>query len=60
MERRYLLVEVETFKDVPGLAEKLAGRAWSLEGVSKTTAVPLTSDKALRAVLVELEMLRRA
>lgn len=57
--RRYLLVEVETRKDVPGLAEKVAGRAWSLDGVVATNAMPLTTGQAMRMAMVEAEVLRR-
>lgn len=57
--RQYLLLEVETSKDVPDLSEKVAGRAWPLDGVTKTTAMPLTTSQAMRMAMVEAEVLRR-
>lgn len=57
--RHYLLIEVETSKAVPDLAEKVAGRAWPLDGVVKTCAMTLTTGQAMRMAMVEAEVLRR-
>lgn len=53
--RRYLLIEVETSKDVPDLAEKVANRAWPLDGVTKTCAMPLTGEQACRLAVAQWE-----
>lgn len=57
--RHYILLEIETRKDVPDLAEKVAGRAWPLDGVTKTTAMPLTTAQSMRMAMVEMEVRRR-
>lgn len=44
--RHYILLEVETRKGVASLADKVAGRAWTLEGVVKTQAMALDSHDA--------------
>jgi hypothetical protein len=40
-KRVYLLVEVECVKDVPDLADKVAGRAYTLDGVEGAMAILL-------------------
>lgn len=44
--RHYILLEVETRKGVASLADKVAGRAWTLEGVVKTQAMALDNHDA--------------
>jgi hypothetical protein len=41
MNRVYLLVELECKKAVPDLADKVAGRAYTLDGVEGATAILL-------------------
>lgn len=44
--RHYILLEVETRKGVTSLADKVAGRAWTLEGVVKTQARAIDNHDA--------------
>jgi len=44
--RKYILVEVECSKEVPDLADKVAGRAWPMPGVEGATAILLDSREA--------------
>lgn len=53
--RHYILLEVETRKGVASLADKVAGRAWTLEGVVKTQAWALDSHDAYRLATAEAD-----
>lgn len=53
--RHYILLEVETRKGIDSLADKVAGRAWSLEGVVKTHAVALGSHEAFQLAMLGRE-----
>lgn len=33
--KRYLILELDLSKDIPELADKIAGRAWTLDGVEE-------------------------
>ncbi len=46
MNRVYLLVEVECNKDVPDLTDKVAGRAYTLDGVDGATAILLSTKES--------------
>ena len=37
--RRYLILELELSKDVPDLADRIAGRAWTISGVESATVL---------------------
>ena len=46
--RRYLILELELSSDIPDIADKVAGRAWTISGVENANV--LTDDGAnLRA-----------
>lgn len=53
--RHYILIEVQTRKAVACLADKVAGRAWTLEGVVGTHAVPISSRDAFQMAMQERE-----
>lgn len=53
--RHYILLEVETRKGVTSLADKVAGRAWTLEGVVKTHAVALSNHEAFQLAMLGRE-----
>lgn len=53
--RIYLLVEVECSKEVPDLADKAAGRAYTIPGVENTTAILLDSHKAYLLASAQME-----
>jgi hypothetical protein len=48
MNRIYLLVELECKKDVPDVADKVAGRAYTLPGVEGAKAVLLDSKQSFK------------
>lgn len=52
--RHYILLEVETRKGIDSLADKVAGRSWTLEGVVKTHAVALGSHEAFLLATAEI------
>lgn len=46
--RIYILLELECGKDVPDLTDKVAGRAYCMDGVEGATAMLLTTAEAFR------------
>lgn len=55
MNRVYLLVEVETEKEVPDLTDKVAGRAYTLSGVRGATAMLLDSAESYKLAREQME-----
>lgn len=55
MNRVYLLVEVECNKDVPDLTDKVAGRAYTLDGVDGATAILLTTRDSYWLAKMQME-----
>ena len=52
--RRYLVLELELSKDTPDLADKIAGRAWTLSGVEEAHIVKCETAEELAAVIAEM------
>ena len=51
--RTYLLVEVERSKDIADLADKAAGRVYSMPGVENATAILLDSRQAYELAVAQ-------
>ena len=52
--KRYLVLELELSKDIPDLADKIAGRAWTLSGVEDANIVKCETAEELAAVIAEM------
>lgn len=52
--KRYLILELELSKDIPELADKIAGRAWTLDGVEEAQIVKCETAEQLAAVIAEM------
>ena len=48
--RTYLLVEVSHTKQLPDLADVVAGRVWTLDGVRESTAKIISQDAGWAAL----------
>lgn len=53
--KTYLLVEVERSKDIEDLTDKVAGRAYTLDGVEGATALLLDTSEAFKLARAQLE-----
>ena len=52
--KTYLVLELETSKDIPDLADKIAGRAYVLDGVEDANIVKCETEEQLAAVIAEM------
>ena len=57
LTRTYVLVEVEHKKDVPDLADRVAGRVYPIDGLegNRATAILLTSKEAYLMAAAQME-----
>jgi hypothetical protein len=54
MVKQYLVLELQTSKDIPDLADKIAGRAYVLDGVEDANIVRVETAEQLAAVIAEM------
>jgi hypothetical protein len=52
--KRYLVLELELSKDIPDIADKVAGRAWMISGVEEAHIVTCETAEQLAAVIAEM------
>lgn len=51
MVKQYLILELETSKDIPDLSDKVAGRAYVLDGVEDANIVKVETARELAQVI---------
>lgn len=54
-KRVYVLVETECVKDIPDLADKIAGRAYTLDGIEGATAILLSTRESFLMAQAQME-----
>lgn len=52
--KTYLVLELQTSKDIPDLADKVAGRVYVLDGVEDANIVKCETAQELAAVIAEM------
>lgn len=52
--RRYLILELELSSDIPDIADKVAGRAWTISGIEDAKIVKCETAEELAAVIAEM------
>ncbi|MBT2300390.1 hypothetical protein J7E70_07920 [Variovorax paradoxus] len=53
--RTYLLLEIEHSEEIPGLADKAAGRVYTMCGVEGATAILLTTKESFEMARAQVE-----
>lgn len=57
--RRYLILELELSSDIPDIADKVAGRAWTISGVEDAKIVAQCADYSHLLVAIAEEVVRQ-
>lgn len=52
--KTYLILELQTSKDIPDLSDKVAGRAYTLDGVEDANVVRVETARELAEVVAAL------